>query len=438
MILALAFLLTAISLILLAIAPSAGVLAAFLSKPVIDLAWKSEYAVLGFRPVEIIGAVLPAILLLRILLFKADRPRPLPLIGVWSFYLLANVLAALMMLASGEGTGALSFFFRILNGFVGFYMLQAYFATRERFHVLLVVIMLACLVPMLMGLYESVTGELLRERQGVGDQVRITGLYHNSISYRIFGFMALTAIGLYWVYFAPRAKLKKLLLIFYVGVCLLVLFQVYSKAAFASFAVAIILVTIGSRRLIPGLVIVGSLIILNALTGDVVLQEIETTFSKETNALAGEIATDRALGGRIGMWKNQLSEWEQQSIENKLLGGDSGGRLAKGGGHSDYIRALKQTGVVGLFAYVLLLISVGYRVAVLFVRRRDGLSVVAAVLFWVWIIDSIGFTPALFTHYQWFVWGLIGLALQGVKGLEYRPSQLGALRPAPCRSRPTN
>jgi hypothetical protein len=30
----------------------------------------------------------------------------------------------------------------------------------------------------------------------------------------------------------------------------------------------------------------------------------------------------------------------------------------------------------------------------------------------------MGLTPSLYPHYQWFVWGLVGFALAGVRGLD--------------------
>ncbi|UHD16235.1 hypothetical protein [Thiocapsa bogorovii] len=404
-------------MLLLLFAPMYGILAAVVSKPIIDMGWDAGIAIFGLRPMDLIGVGLPAVLLIWMASSAAGRPRPMQFLGIWCAYLLCSLLGALMMAVGGDMVGSLSFMFRILNGFVGFYMFQTYFADRDRFKKLLLAMLIGGLVPMLMGFYESVTGDLFRVRQGVGDQIRIAGLYHNSIAYRYFAYITLTGIGLYWVYFTPKSQLKKWLLAAYAIIALVVLYRVYSKAGFASLALALLLGSIAARRILPVLVLGVVLVTVNSFMAGEVFDEVSTTFLKETSVLSGEEDTDRLFSGRVGGWKSQLDYWSDGTLENKLFGGRGGGRDAKGGGHNDYIRALLQTGSIGLAAYILLLAVLGFRIFQRFLSDQNWLNTVAAILYCMWIIDSIGLTPAVYTHFQWYVWGFVGLAMRGVKGL---------------------
>jgi hypothetical protein len=48
-------------------------------------------------------------------------------------------------------------------------------------------------------------------------------------------------------------------------------------------------------------------------------------------------------------------------------------------------------------------------------RRRNALDVMALMVFVMIVIDSMGIHVTLYTSYQWFAWGMIGLALRGIE-----------------------
>ena len=41
------------------------------------------------------------------------------------------------------------------------------------------------------------------------------------------------------------------------------------------------------------------------------------------------------------------------------------------------------------------------------------------MVFEMWLIDCIGAHPGWYPAYQWFVWGLVGLSIQGMEPDEY-------------------
>jgi O-antigen ligase len=254
-------------------------------------------------------------------------------------------------------------------------------------------------------------------RQGAGDQIRVTGLYHNSTNLRYYAYATLTAIALYWVYFAKRTRLNKILLLGYALVCGVVLFKVYSKAGFITIAFAAMAwVVIGRNYLWPSLLVVSALVA-NVVLDDVVVKELQTSFAKETRVVEEGQLHATAFGGRFGMWQRQWATWADQDALSRLLGSGEG-TGAKGGGHSDYIRALMQTGLVGVLTYVALLIATGVALTKKIMRRRTPLLLVALVVYVGWLVETIGFTPSVYTNFQWYTWGFIGLALVGVRGLD--------------------
>ena len=403
-----------ISEIFLLISPQLGLLISIASKPIIDLAW--DYQILfGLRPLDIVGAGLPAILILRMLLSRADRPAEMRFIGLWTLYIFANLLGFGIMLSSGEIMWTASLFFRILNGFVGFYAFQTHFNKKDSFRMLLIFYLIAGIVPMLMGLYEVASGESWRLRYGVGDQIRITGLYNNSITYRYDAYMTLTAIVLYWVYFLKRNILSKSILTAYAGICCVVLFFVFSKAAFATLGLGLAIWMVNYKKFAWLIVVFFVFILINVVSNNYVEKEIDTTFSLETEVLEGAKDTRFLFAGRLGGWESQLKDWSKLDIFYQIFGTGEGG---KGGGHNDYLRSLMNSGIFGLTTYIILLLSIGFKVLTNFLRdRRSPLSVMALIIYCAWMIDTIGFTPGIYTSYQLYAWGFIGIALYGVKGL---------------------
>jgi O-antigen ligase len=109
-----------------------------------------------------------------------------------------------------------------------------------------------------------------------------------------------------------------------------------------------------------------------------------------------------------------LSIWQKLGIINKLLGS---GQANTGGGHNDYLRILINAGILGLIAYLVLLIAIGLGVMRNLTKHRNPLNLMALIIYCAWMIDTLGLTPGLYPNYQWYVWGFIGIALKGVTGL---------------------
>jgi hypothetical protein len=69
---------------------------------------------------------------------------------------------------------------------------------------------------------------------------------------------------------------------------------------------------------------------------------------------------------------------------------------------------------VGLLIYLGLLFAIGRRLIANWYRRRTPLDVMGIMLFVMILIDSMGIHVTQYTNYQWFAWGIIGLALRGL------------------------
>lgn len=389
-----------------------GVLVALFSKPIIDATWDYQFG--GVNLLQIVGVLLPIIVLFRGV--SADyRLGQMPFFGIWVVYALYNAITYSFVAFERSFLASLDLTFRMLNGLAGYYMLQAYFTEPERFRRLVVVLIFAGAFPMLIGLYQALTGHVWREQFTVG-LTRYSGLYHDVQSMRLVAFQTLTAIVLYLACFSPRGGggMRKWALIAFGCVTILVIYKTYSKAAMVVVGLWLVMWTLSYRRIAPtiGIVLAGTAIM--TFYHEEIVKEIGQLFSKELTAAEAEgldeEALQRTLAGRWLGWFAAMENFRGRSLLEQLFGMGHGFNI-----HNDYLAKLLSGGIVGLLIYLWLLAAIGRRLVANWARRRAPLDVMALMIFAMLLIDSIGIHATLYTSYQWYVWGFIGLALRGIE-----------------------
>jgi len=402
------------ALFLLLFFPKFGVLFTVMVRPIIDASWDKYF--LGTNFLQIMGVAVPLLVLPRIMF--SSKPGffglALPIVG--TFYILSNLLGTIGIIAGGRFVGAAEYFFRALNGFLGFYMFQFYFADREKFKRLLFFILLAGLFPMAAGVYQAATGEVWHFRTTAGGLVRNVGLYHDVFNIRFYGFQTITGILLYMSYFSTKSTLKKLSLLVYALTCCLVIFKGYSKAAMVIFAAWTLLWSMFNRKALWLLLVPLFIFSVNYLSGNKMFQDVEAMFSKEIGAYEGTMDDRFILSGRTGVWEHYLEEWNKQNIVLKMFGS---GRNPPA--HNEYIRILYSNGLIGLMILIGALLVIGIKLTKNFFSRASPLNVMGLMVFAMWLVDSLGLHPGMYPAYQWYVWGFVGLALRGVDGLDDQP-----------------
>ncbi|MBW2062857.1 MAG: hypothetical protein JRI95_15030 [Deltaproteobacteria bacterium] len=407
-----AFFLSLIALAFLILHPQVGVLLLLAFKPIIDASW--QHSLFGYNALEIVGVMVPLIVLFRIFLTRDTNLNEMPLLLLWLIYVFVNLISFVMILGTGRLLGSLDFLFRILNGFAGYCMLQTYFSNKLWFKRLLIAFLLAGLFPMLMGVYQMATGEIWQLRHATGGLVRSVGIYHDAFSFRVYAYMTITAILLYWSYFSKNSFYMKMILAAYGLICLLVIFRIYSKAGYIIFIAWLFVWTIMNKKIGWLLVIIIGVLALNFFTGNKIFKDVATVFSKETAAIEGTGETRKILAGRSMVWESYLDRWRESEIFYKIFGlGTSAGAA-----HNDYLRVLVGGGIIGLLVYIALLVTIGWKIIITLVREKTPLHIMTLMIFLMWLIDTIGLVPGQYPAYQWFIWGFIGLALRGVKDLK--------------------
>jgi O-antigen ligase len=399
----------------LASSASAGILTAIFVKPFLDASWSSRFG--EINPGRIFGVLVPALILWTILAKK--RINNIYAIRIWTVYVLYALLTATFMLINFGPLDAVQSFFRTLNGFVGYLMIPLYFHKAADFRKLVLVLIATGFFPIGVGLYQAVTGVVWNPQQNLS-LVRYSGFYHDVAGLRYVLLQTIIGLLLYWSYFKPVAgrSLKGLLCIILIAAVGIVMFRTYSKAAIVIAVAWMLIWSWGRRAFLPMLGLVFAVIAANVVFSNRLWDETETLFSREMAALddeSGDRTTDRALSGRVGLWEDYWQVYLDRPAIEQLVG-DGNVRAA----HNDYLSTLLAGGLIGLVIYVALLWTMGSRIIRLYWRERSPLNVAAMMLFAMWMIDTLGLTPRQYPSYQWFAWGIIGLA---IRGIDWGPSR---------------
>lgn len=389
--------------------PVLGIALLFISKPIIDTTF-AQPLLFGIHLTEIVGVVVPLILFGR-MLFAAEEERlaRMPLKGLWTLYgIEIGFFSLFISYNQGLVVGA-NVLFRHINGFIGFYMLQAFFRREEKqsLKLLLCAMIVAGLFPMGIGIYQLVTGKVWIAAQAEGI-ARWVGLYHDAFTVRAYAFQTLLALLLYAALYAGRNVFLKGAALIYGAVSVVVMFRAYSKAGTLSLGLWTVAWT-GLQRKVGTLLVMGvGGLLIGGYYASKIVEQVVQLFHKELGALDGKVQVARTFAGRWYGWHEMMSRWEGFSWIQKMFGT---GEMALGA-HNDYLQILFHGGVLGLLIYFFLLTMIGIKIMSNLWDRVDPLGVAALMLFVMWLVDTIGLVPSTYPGYQWFVWGMIGLSLR--------------------------
>lgn len=225
--------------------------------------------------------------------------------------------------------------------------------------------------PLSMLYYEAVFDPItyVPISEGRGGGYRLTGLYadlFNYMSYVIGDFLLLSylfvrSLSKSRAMQVSALKIAIVLLLAVVG--LLGLKHQASWIVFTFILASVVLAGFGNNRVRQYVLIIGFPALL--LAPVVVLPTLENLFAKELSAYRGEADSDRIFNGRFIRWEYYFEHWEETSLLSKLTGvsfsnldSKTKSAMTGGGMHSDYVRFLFATGIIGLLGLLLFYLRV--------------------------------------------------------------------------------
>ncbi len=391
-----------------------GILAAILTRPLIDCFWQAKDLVLGVKPTEINGVVLPLLILFKIIISREHKLFRSPFaiaLALYSFYQFLPIV----MIASDEGVRAgLSYLFRSLHTFVGFVAFQEFFHEKKDFKKLLLFYIVAGLLPLGMSFYQNVLGGVIRTESNIGELTRNIGFYHDSFTIRFYSLQTLLGIILYLSYFVKntQAFLKGILIT--LGLfCVFTVHRLYSKAGYLIMVQWAFIWLLCKKQ-----IIMLSVLIITGIAGFFIIpfniaEDVKEVYSIEIGAMQGQERTELLFKGRMGGWLRALDHWQKDSLVHQLFGT---GTTALGA-HNDFLRSLLGTGLIGLLFYSVILGWALSKATANVLQAATPLNIMALMLLLMWLIDAAGLVPGGYPAYQLTVWGITGLAFRGVEGI---------------------
>ncbi len=388
-----------------------AILVAVLIRPIIDCFYEANFAFAGLKPTEYLGILLPTFIFIKIVVSSNHGFIRAPLSILWVVYLFIQIFGVVLIMTVGNDVmlGA-NYFFRIFNGFIGYFLFQEFFRTKDEFRILLIVHIIAGIFPMGMSIYQNVLGGVIRSETTIGGLMRNIGFYHDAYTLRLYCFQTLAAVLLYWCYFMSGLRIiARSFLLIMSAIATITVYKLYSKAGYLILAEWFLVWNIAQKKIMRIGLISIFVVAAGFLMKGKMTETLDSVYSKEVGALQGKEKSNRLFQGRVGGWKVKLSEFSENSVFHQLLGDGS----PHTGAHNDFLRALLGTGVIGLVFYLVLLGSIAFRTILNCWREQSPLNIMAVMLIGMWLIDAMGLVPGAYPGYQIFVWGFIGLALRG-------------------------
>ncbi|TWJ16710.1 hypothetical protein [Geobacter argillaceus] len=397
--------LTIIALSALFIYPFYGIMLLFIVRPLVDTMYSYEL-IYGLHLTEIVSVLVPCIIAMRIVLDsdKILALKDMPLKYIWFIYAIYICFSSLIILYCQDLSSAANIFFRHINGFIGFYMVQAYF-TDKKIRYFFLSLVLAGVFPMTIGIYEFATNQHWKNTYSEG-LLRNIGLYHDAITVRYYALQTILGIILYFSIYI-RSYFVHVIAFMYACASSIVMYKTYSKAGIIVLSTWLLVWAVFKRNILL-LTLLICLGITAVCVENGVLTNITRIFQKEIGAVTGTGKSERIFEGRVYIWRDMVNEWTEKSTLQKTFG--SGKKAVES--HNDYLMMLFHGGIVGLVVYLVLLIFIGIRILSNLRERVGPLNIGVLMAYLMWMTDSIGLVPSAYSGYQWFVWGIIGLGLR--------------------------
>jgi len=402
---ALAF--TGTTLVFLLVNPVWGIPLIFVSKPFIDGAFE-HHLVFGVRLTEIIGTVVPMMVLLHLFLAKPENSfQSMPLKTIWLILVCDFVLFSGMIAYQQDLRLGASVFFRYINGFVGVYMFQAFFREETSLKWLLGVLLLAALFPTGIGIYQALTGHVWRFESNSG-VARNIGIWHDAVNLRQYSLQTILASLLFMALYVRVSITAKLTVLSYLAAASIVLLKTYTKAGIATLVLWAGTWTLLQKKFGTFIGLASGLLILTIFLSSDLLQNVVQIFQKETGVLEGEVAVERSFSGRWFGWQAMMKEWSSFDAMAQLFGS---GQMTTNA-HNDFLAMLFHAGIIGLLLYCTLLCTVGIVILRNVLQHSTPMNIAGLMALTMWLVDSIGVVPSAYPGHQWFLWGMIGLSLR--------------------------
>ena len=409
-----------------------------LIRPVIDVFYFLKDVNPFLSPLYIVGVLTPVLIFLSFnsrKLPKRNRNKVDKYFFIWGLLVLVNVVSLIIMDTSIQTFGnGLKYIIPLLL----FFYLRRFVHAKRHLHGLLQTFLYSAIFPAFLLIYEHLVGPISPQVTR-GSEVRFQGVYADSgnyIFYIIGPFLILSYFYLEKKRLQTGYFLSKKALILFFPLFLLGLASIKHVASWVVFAMLFVLLLLFRFRTrglsIPFLIIILGISIFSQ---SIFETQIRPLINSEISVLKGEIDVERSFHGRTSRWKRYFTTWEKMPTFTQVFGvalynffesfeGINFGInyelkekipiMVSGGMHSDYVRILFLSGILGLVLYLIFIFGLFWSC-----KRFDPVDrflIIGAIL--VILLYSVTTNPHLYHPLLYFILPIFAYSLLPVRVLK--------------------
>jgi len=390
-----------------------------LVRPVIDNFYQLKEVSPLLSPIYIVGVLTPLLIIISFLskqFPKRTKSVADVWIAIWGFLIFVNCIIILFYNSSFEILGnAIKYISPVLL----YFFIRHLVRSREDMIGMLQTFLYSAIVPAGLMVYEYVFSPIAIEylSEGRGGGTRISGGYADIMNYAIYIIGIFLIAGYYYlskIYVRSYLKDSFTILIFFLG-CITGLSAIKQVSSWGVFVALFIILFLFMPKNAQGFMffILFILILIPFFAQDIYHYQIQPLIEKEIRVAEGETEIGGLGNGRLNRWIHYFEVWERMPSLSYAMGVSASGFkevpiMIGGGMHNDYIRNLFLTGIVGLLAYLLFLLTI-LRRAFTMAAQPDKFLVLGAVLSI--LLYSASTLPTLYAPYLYLVFSIFAYAL---------------------------
>lgn len=336
--------------------------------------------------------------------------------GTWAVIVIVNLL---LLFTLYGGFGIAADVLRYCTPIFLFYYIRHFVCSKVDLIGLLQTFYYSAYIPAGLLIYELIFGAISPEylSEGRGGGARVQGAYADIMNYAIY----ITGAFLIRCYFFLRSvrvkkvssgKIINLLIVFVICFIGLVSIKQTSSWIVIAFLIFLFLAfNLSNKRgattilfLIPFIIILGQ---------STFKSKIEPLIEKEYKVIDGDADIERSFNGRMSRWVKYFDIWFDMSIASNVFGSTLSGHekvpvMFSGGMHSDYVRVIFLTGVLGLIFYLLFFINLANRVKKIPVPERFLVfGAIGSILLYSVSTTPLLYAPLIYSFYPIFAYAAL-------------------------------
>lgn len=406
-----------------------------LIRPITDNFYELKQVSIVLSPLYIIGALTPIFIFASFFNKNFQRSAPSAVdvsFGIWGTFVVLNCIFLYAIDMSVTVLGDIIKY--IMPVFLFFYCRRFIRDKRDLLGICQTFIY-AALFPIFLILFESFVNPIAIEyMKGRGGGSRIRGGYGDLMNYALYSMCTWLIFCYYFIsknntvnYFKNKivtnlrhkwfytVPLKPWFMLALFAFSILTLNAIKHVATWGVFLMMLGMFIAFNLKNIKGMLVVTffALIIIPFFAEDIYYKMIEPLISKEMNVVEGDADIEGLGNGRMTRWEKYFEVWEQMPPIHHFVGVSFSGfreaPIMMGlGMHSDYVRNLFLTGIIGVLFYLVFLFSIVFKG---FMMRDFGDKFLILSSAFMIIMYSLSTMPTLYAPFLYIIYCIWSYAL---------------------------